>query len=211
MWDSFRQSHICDDPVIINRCEIFRNVYALAVNLFMAYGILNYSIFAIDQPILYTCDVLYTHLIIDIFFLENSYVYIHHFIGIVAIVLYQSFEIADADFQQSAAVLFSLEISSVFLCAREIMRRMEWTTLYPTIYVWNNICFALSFFWTRIFYYMYYFFYSNYFVRDLQQFDVSIWNIYLSYGLLYGLFGLNIYWGILILKHLVKNAIHNKE
>lgn len=203
MWDSFANTNIHNNPVVLRNCEIFRNIYALCVNLYMGYEVVRYYYFDVPIDVLYIADMLQTHLYIDMFFIQNDFIYVHHFVGLAGIYTYKNFMWRPIeDYQECSAILYATEVSSIFLCVREIIRHMNWKKKYRTLYVWNNRIFGIVFYWTRIIMFLSYFFFSDDFPIRLRRMQVNEYAIQYSYTLLYGLFAMNLYWGWKIVENL---------
>jgi hypothetical protein len=196
MWDSFAKTNIHNDPIIKRNCEVFRNLYAIAVNAYMSWAVIQYYVQNIHVDVLHIAKVLAVHLYIDSLFIENTLVHLHHLVCILGLYSYEKILWTPIeDYQQCAVVLYSTEISSVFLCIREIIRHMKWTQTYQTIYQWNNIIFGVSFYFTRILLFSHYFIFSDDLVTRFETMRVNIYSIWFIYTLLYAFFGMNIYWG----------------
>jgi hypothetical protein len=152
-----------------------------------------------DLPLHSISNIIAVYLFIDLFINKKLDIYIHHIFGLL---LYSFIYLNKLTYETENIIMkpfVMLEISSVFY---------SFFYLYPNQYkTFTRLMFFFTFFYYRI--YKYYFaVITN---KEINKIINSTGTISLlqSYTAIYGLYILNIYWFIKILK-ILKNNISNK-
>lgn len=174
------------DPDTFRKLEIFRNVHSLVIATYTAYKLYAYMISSDVQIIYNVCDVIFAQCIVDSFLTKRSDVHVHHWVTFVLIHHSKTF-------LEYTVIILSTEISTIFLSLREINKLTikDQTSVISGI---NDGLFAFTFYYFRIYLYTKHIILSE---------DINTFPLILS-SVAYGMWLLNIYWGILIGKMIMK-------
>lgn len=153
IYDYIFHTNTLYDSKIHNQVEIFRNVYALIVNVYVILAVSNYFLFSSVSLIMSSLEHVFVNLVIDLFFIKKFVVYIHHLVAFLLYYLFYKHEL-NVHLEISAPTLTALmltELSSVFLSIRELMKRLNIKEI--RLRIANDCMFVITFFATRIWYF----------------------------------------------------------
>lgn len=171
-----------------------RNGICLFVSSFSLYTICTYN----SELLKYNLYLIAAHCFTDLLFCTPDLLF-HHFCAITLIILNLNYSINENVMIENKSVI-SGEISTFFLVFAQYLSNTHNLVLHQL----NQICFILSFFYTRIY------LFSKYLIYNKQLYDTFFPNsiIDLKYCIyhiaLYSLYFLNIYWFSIIIKKVVK-------
>lgn len=154
---------------------------------------LNIYYYYIDQKyLIYSVPFILTHFCIDLFFCKND-IKIHHILGIILILCKYS---TNLEYNKIIILtLYKTEISTFFYLFRIYAKN----NYFPkNIILFNDICFFFTFLKFRIIDY-----YLNIIINPYIYLFMDIY-----FFALYGLFALNLYWFLIIIKILCKSIIN---
>lgn len=181
----------------------YQNIYAMCVLSYCMYGLINYY-FNGNMEIIKSCFwIIQKYVILDMFICSTNDIYLHHIITFLMSTVGLKNEITFVVIKDFYIIAIMTEISSFFLTIRTILysyKDKKWANAVNNI---NNILFASTFYYTR------WFLYYKYVVSDIDSFinlknNLTAYEYYVSSSCMYILFFLNIYWGFLIAKMLLK-------
>jgi hypothetical protein len=153
LYDYIFHTNTLYDRKIHNQVEIFRNMYALIVNVYVTLAVSNYFLFSSVSLIMSSLEHVFINLVIDLFFIKKFVVYIHHLVAFLLYYLFYTYEL-NIYLEISAPTLTTLmltELSSVFLSIRELMKRLNIKEI--RLRIANDCMFVITFFATRIWYF----------------------------------------------------------
>lgn len=173
--------------------KYIQNIYCLLIVSYATYATLSNNI---DLQI-NALNIVKWQCILE-FLLCNPDVMVHHLIVLgITVPVTNSLNVID-NFLPELKIILQTEISTIFLTLRNFIPNK-----YKTFNVINNVLFVLTFLYTRLYQY------SNYVIYNENMYE-NITNYYTPTNAttvviaLYLLFIMNIYWGIIIIKTLVK-------
>ncbi len=188
-----------------------QNTLSIILGCATIYNLYNYNITGDTNLLSSACYIVGTHATIDLFLCKNE-VILHH-IFILCIIGFKY--LGEVDNYHDETVMYTLlstELSTIFLVAKlwmdQYVKSIETkpSTLFNILYGINDLFFCVLFFKLRIFDYYYY-------ILNNIGFHIDMWEYYIGtnyllaiklYTGLYGLYGLNLYWGSIIFKKLFK-------
>jgi len=173
--------------------EVFRNINGLFTSAFTAYALYEFNFNHNSSLLESNSWVVLINLLVDSTMITSPVVMFHHAISLGYCVVFYTHSIDMDMMQNTVAVLFSCEISTIFLCVRQLF------ILHPNIklqneivYFVNDVLFVWTFFYFRIYLFPYYILFDPAFFYSYPTSECAF------YVLSYSLIGLNIYWSILI-------------
>lgn len=184
---------------------LFRNLSGLFTSLFTTYTIYDYTFNNNNSLIENNGLLIVANILVDSLMTNSPSVLLHHAITLGYSVIFYSYSLEIQELTKTAIILISTEISTIFLCIREIFRAHPvMKTKMKLINKVNDIFFMSSFFYFRIYLIPSYVFFD-------PDFFYSTHNTYISersfYILSYALTGLNIYWGGIIFHSAIRNFL----
>ena len=180
-------------PIIQN----IQNANCLIVSTFTAIGTLNYFTTSSYTLLPYTLKLIIVHCTMDLLLTNKLEMIVHHLVSIGLASFFFSKPLPLEYVHFEAVILSLTELSSFFLVGR------EWIPKQSPWYVWNNYMFLVSFFYFRLYLLPKYLLLSP----EINNFLLSIFTITDTmwyYSTLYALMGINIYWGAIMIKTIVK-------
>jgi hypothetical protein len=177
---------------------LFAEVVSFAVASFTLYSLLNYYIFENTSLFFTNAYIVLFQCSYDIFLWHSNESVIHHIFAICIISFIVFNEVTNEDLI-TFIPLFSTEISTIFLTIKTFMTELDLSHT-PLFYI-NMILFAITFIITRIF-----FFYNGIIINPktyaiIESYGKEYQAIYFG---IFGLFALNIYWAVIIIKIALK-------
>jgi hypothetical protein len=183
--------------------ELFRNLNGLFTSLFTTYTLYDYTFNDNNVLLNNNIAVIVTNLLVDSVMTNSPLILLHHAISVGYYVVFYTHSLEIKEMKKSATILFSTEISSIFLCVRELLiLHPDMKNKMNLIYNINDICFVCSFFYFRVYLLPSYVFFDPEFF--LSSYITSEYSFYI---LSYALTGLNIYWAGLISYYLVQHLL----
>ena len=167
--------------------------HGLAVSLFSAYGLCQQWIYNEPCILQHVPTVVFGQLFLDLFLIKRFDLLWHHLTVMGIVGFYKHLPPISPIY---LSVLVSTELSTMFLVFDSfVSSSMKFA---------NGSLFVASFFYTRIY------LYSKYLLLDpaLREQTISFDNIVGLFLCVYGLFGVNVYWGVKILKKLFPTNEH---
>jgi hypothetical protein len=187
----------------------YQTTYAMCVLSYCMYGLLNYFMYRDIQIIKSVFSLIEKYIFFDMLICEKFEVYLHHIVTFS--ICYFSIR-NDRLFEEIIncyVVAAMTEISTVFLTIREIIKPYRHLSFGKKAYDINNILFASTFYYTRWYlFYVYGIGRSDNF--EIVRNNVPTYHYYILSSSLYGMFFLNIYWGVLIGKMMLRPQQKNK-
>jgi len=175
----------------------YQTTYAMCLLTYCMYGLLNYYMYRDIQIIKSVILVIKKYVILDILICEKIDIYLHH----IATFLICCFSISNdtliKQIIQFYVVTQMTEISNIFLTIREIIKPYRHHSFGKKAYYINNILFASTFYYTRWYLFYVYGIGCNDNFEKIRNY-LPAYQYYILCNSFYMLFSLNIYWGILI-------------
>lgn len=187
----------------------FANVVSFFISIFSIFALSNYYITNNVFFLSSTVNVIFFQLSYDIFLWHSNESALHHSFVILFGTFLFSYEMKFDDYLFLLIPILATEISTLFLILKTWMEQFDMTkTIWFTI---NNVLFFTSFFITRIY------FFTVYVIANPQTYSMitkytgdSIIAKFHVYTGLVGLFCLNVYWLVVMIKILSKNFKYMK-
>jgi hypothetical protein len=179
---------------LIRIAELTQSFHGLAVSLFSAYGVYQQWVYHDSCILLHNSNVVLWQLVFDFFFINRFEMLLHHILSIGIIGFYQYYLTHLPLIYISA--LASTEISTIFLILDKALPK----------YSINKILFVASFFYFRIYLFSKYLLLDSFFHESIHLYSIGATAVF--YFCLTGLFSLNVYWAIAILKKIYATAKH---
>lgn len=179
LYDAITGYSVKDEPYMIDAGKIIYNIIALIQNLFIAYV---YFFNTTTPMVNMVIRLVFTIALIDWFFITHPEIYYHHIL-VYAVCIYFTFVKIDLDKMKSSVRAFlGIEISTIFLSIRELIKITGFGTAYGNFV---NIIFGLVFVYMRIY------LFGKHFFTHMGK----IWN-YSLFGFLccISIFAVNVYW-----------------
>ena len=181
----------------------FANVVSFLISIFSIFALCNYYITNDVFFLSSTVNVIFFQLSYDIFLWHSNESALHHFFVILFGTFLFYYEMKFDDYFFLMIPILATEISTLFLVLKIWMEQFDMKkTIWFTI---NNVFFFVSFFITRIY------IYTAYIIANPQTYSMiskytgdSIIAKFHVYTGLVGLFCLNVYWLVLMIKILSK-------
>ena len=181
----------------------YQTIYAMCVLSYCIYGLTNYYFYRNIEIIKSIIWVIKEYVILDMYICSTFDIYLHHVIAFTLTYISLKNEILFVLIENFYIVVLMTEISTFFLTVRIILfphKHKKWINIVNNI---NNVLFVSTFYYTRWgLYYKYGISNNDNFIAIKN--NVSIYEYYISYFCIYMLFFINIYWGILIGKMILK-------
>lgn len=175
--------------------EVFRNLNGLVTSAFTTYALYEYQFNHNSSLLENNSWVILLNLLIDSTMISSPIVILHHALSLGYCVVLYTHSIEIDMMQNAISIIFSSEISTMFLCVRELsLLHPKTKRKYEFLFMINDVCFALTFFYFRL-----------YLIPNSVFFDPYFFNLYPTsdysfYLLSYGLIGINVYWSTLIFR-----------
>ena len=187
----------------------FANVVSFFISIFSIFALCNYYI---NDDVFFmasTDNVIFFQISYDIFLWHSNESALHHSFVILFGTFLFYYDMKFDDYFFLLIPILATEISTLFLVFKLWMEQFDMTkTIWFTI---NNVLFFASFFMTRIY------FYTSYVIANPQTYSMitkytgdSIIAKFHVYTGLVGLFCLNVYWLVVMIKILSKNFKYMK-
>lgn len=181
----------------------FANVVSFFISIFSIFALCNYYINDDVFFLASTVNVIFFQISYDIFLWHSNESALHHSFVILFGTFLFYYEMKFDDYFFLLIPILATEISTLFLVFKLWMEQFDMTkTIWFTI---NNVLFFASFFMTRIY------FYTSYVIANPQTYSMitkytgdSIIAKFHVYTGLIGLFCLNVYWLVVMIKILSK-------
>jgi hypothetical protein len=180
-----------------------QNAYALTMLMCLMVQLCN-CVFYYHCTNLVLFPIIFNYYIVADLFLCEPDIYIHHVLSFIILYIYNNnYEIIKDIY--SIAIAFGMtEISTVFLTFRAILRNYKRAHPYITmVYNINDKIFVITFFYTRIYLYFFKLLCNEDMHKATMQFTLIEYHFFNK--CLYLLYGLNLYWGYLIVRTIVKS------
>lgn len=187
----------------------FANVVSFFISMFSIFALCNYYITSDVFFLASTVNVIFFQISYDIFLWHSNESALHHSFVILFGTFLFYYEMKFEDYFFLLIPILSTEISTLFLVFKIWMEQLDMTkTMWFTI---NNLFFFTSFFITRIY------FYTSYVIANPQTYSMitkytgdSIIAKFHVYSGLIGLFCLNVYWLVVMIKIISKTFKYMK-
>lgn len=173
--------------------NIFKNYLSLSVALYSTYSLLFL------EDLTYTYHIVSIYAFVDLFFKNKIDIIIHHLAVIQLYIGIQYFQISPLHYNLFLPTLLLSEVSTIFLNLNKLIDN-------KTILDVNNILFVLTFIYFRIINFYRLIIDENMYIL-LMNYCENNFNYLLGFGGIYILYGLNIYWSLIIGKILLKPFI----
>ena len=200
LFPAYKDARIFQKEFLLN----VQNAYALVILAYLMTQLCNCAFYNQCVNLVTTPQKLIYYFVSDTLLCDPS-MYFHHIASFAMAYIYSSnIEIM----KQSYHLTFGLgivEISTLFLTFRAILKKYKRSHPYITIiYNINDKIFAVTFLYTRV--YLYWDLFGNEHVNQVTiQFPIVEYHIFNA--CLYILYFLNLYWGYKILQMFVKPAL----
>lgn len=174
-----------------------QNFNSLFVSLFTGFGLLVYYLTSSYYFFPFILKLILFHCSFDLLLTSSIDIFLHHLItvSLSTFFFYKPLPLELLHWETSIVCL--TEISSIFLVGR------EWIPIQSKYYALNNNLFFGSFYYIRLYLLPKYLLleqsYQHYLITNLTSFE-KFW----YFTTMYSFMSINIYWGFLILKSLVK-------
>ena len=192
---------------IINK-ETLQYITTLIVSLYACFCMYKFYVFNKDiKWINYLFGVVLIYLIIHLYFVTKIEFGIHHVIFICVISWYFLCSEIGPSIKNELLVLSLAEISNIFLSVRNLIRHpaiIKFVSIPAFIQPLNDVLFAITFFFTRIYLYYKYIICNNELLDNITKYNKYFMCDKIVIMIFFGLFFLNIYWFGLICGGLVK-------
>lgn len=194
----------CASFRFLSKLTLLDDSISLSISILsVLYTSLNYKIIEMGQ-------FLFFYFIVDLFlFKKRIDIIIHHLIAILTYYKIYLLNLPKNDFEQFCKIIILLEVSSIFLLTKKIIREHN-IICSNKIKSIINILFVSTFMYFRIYNYYYYLLSKNQ-ILDIIINDYSLTNFNkcFFYSSFYGFYLLNLYWTTLIFKKIYKSYIKN--
>jgi len=162
---------------------------------------LNWKIIEVGQ-------FLFCYFILDlIVFKKRTDIIIHHLIAILTYYKIYLLNLSKIDFTNFCKIMILLEVSSIFLCIKNIIKNYNIICSNLTKNIINSL-FVTTFIYFRIYNYYYCLLYKNQlFDTIINNYSVGYFDKCFFYCSFYGFYLLNLYWTTLIFKKIYKMLI----
>lgn len=182
---------------IIRVVDQIQSFHGLAVSLFSAYGL--YQHWICDEPciLLHVPAVVLCQLVVDLCLIKRFDLLVHH-IAAMGVIGFYIFYLPPLP-PIYLSVLVSTELSTIFLIIDNVLGS------FPKKI--NGILFVASFLYTRIYLYSKYLLFDPALHEKTVPLD-SIGATVVFFSCIYGLFGVNTFWAVKILKKMYASATH---
>jgi len=187
----------------------FANVVSFLISMFSIFALSHYYITNDVFFISSTVNIIFFQLSYDIFLWHSNESALHHFFVILFGTFLYYYEMKFEDYFFLLIPILATEISTLFLILKTWMEQFDMTkTIWFTI---NNFLFFVSFFTTRIYLYTFYIIANPQTYSMITKYtgDSIIAKFHVYTGLI-GLFCLNVYWFVVMIKILSKNFKYMK-
>jgi hypothetical protein len=173
--------------------NILKNYLSLSVALYSTYSLLFL------EDLTYTYHIVSIYAFIDLFLKNKIDIIIHHLAVIQLYIAFQYFQISPVHYNLILPTLLLSEVSTIFLNISNIISN-------KIILDVNKILFVLAFVYFRIINFYKLIIDENMYIL-LMNYCENNFNYLLGFGGIYILYGLNIYWSLIIGKTLLKPFI----
>ena len=187
----------------------YQTTYAMCVLSYCMYGLLNYFMYRDIQIIESVINVMQKYVFFDMLICDKFEVYLHH--SVTFFICY--FSIGNDRLIEEIIYFYIVatmtEISSIFLTIREIIKPYRHLSFGKKAYDINNILFACTFFYTRWYLFYVYGIGCNDNFEKIRN-NLLGYQYYIFCSSLYIIYLLNIYWGVLIGRMILRPQQKNK-
>ena len=161
-------------------------------------GISLFSSFcSITEVYIIPCSIIIgTMCLIDFYFVKKKDILLHHSFAL-AMIYYINTHEYNTNITTLTAIILRTEISTIFLILNNLLKNNNLKKI-------NKIVFVLTFFYYRIYNYLYYLILNKNVHTNILVYSRNNFEYYESYIGLYGLFSINVYWSYLIIKKIFK-------
>ena len=177
--------------------NILKNYLSLSVALYSTYSLLFL------EDLTNTYHIVSIYAFVDLFFKNKIDIIIHHLAVIQLYIGIQYFQISPLHYNLILPTLLLSEVSTIFLNLNKLIDN-------KTILDVNNILFVLTFIYFRIINFYRLIIDENMYIL-LMNYCENNFNYLLGFGGIYILYGLNIYWSLIIGKILLKPFIQTDD
>lgn len=159
---------------------------------------LNWKIIEVGQ-------FLFCYFILDLLiFKKRIDIIIHHLIGILSYYKIYLVNLSRKDFIKICKIIVLLEVSSIFLLSKKIIKNYNISCSNQTKII-INLLFVITFIYFRIYHYYYYLLRKNQILDTMiNNYSIGYFDKCFFYCSFYGFYLLNLYWCMLILKKIYK-------
>lgn len=174
-----------------------QNINSLSVALFTAISSIGYFAFSSHYLFHYTLNLIFYHCSFDLLLTNKLDILIHHIITILLTKCFFSIPIPLDQLHFETLIIFSSELSSIFLVGR------EWLNKNSFYYKLNDCAFVFFFFYTRLYLLPKYLLLNENCINVILSVRNDDYYKFLYFASLYAFMAINIYWGVVILKSIV--------
>ncbi len=173
--------------------EIDRNIIYLGISLFSFWCTFS------ERYIIPCSNMVGLMCMVDLYFVNKKDMMLHHIL-VLCMIHYMNTHDSFENRTEITSVILKTEISTIFLTTNHLLKNTNVSIIKHV----NKLCFVSSFLYYRIYQYSYVMFDKNtkylFFINSKNNFE--LYEIYIG---VYGMLMLNVYWKVMICKHLYQH------
>jgi hypothetical protein len=182
----------------LHRSDIVKtvqNAHVFCMSIACGLGLVYYAHYSFDV-IPFLTKMIVVQLSLDLFLTDKPDIFFHHIITLsMAHFLLSQFPVYYEIIQLPYAVIISTELSSFFLVLSQYLKEK---TIWASV---NNVCFVLSFFYTRIYLYLKYVVFNHEYMSFISEtMSLNMWHSSIVFSFLF----INMHWSSIIIKTIYK-------